>query len=64
MEFIDALINNGYNKPSFYQYKNFIKQAFPKGGINTKTQLAIFLGMKIFFFQNFIFFRNYAIFQS
>ena len=42
-EFTDALVNNGYPKASSATYQNLISQARPKGNINTKLHLAMFL---------------------
>ena len=42
-EFQNAVVSNGYPQPSTTQYNNLVSQAGPKGNINSKIQLAIFL---------------------
>jgi hypothetical protein len=42
-EFNNALTSNGYPLPTTEQYQNLVTQAGPKGGINSKQQLAMFL---------------------
>ena len=42
-EFQNAFTETGYPMPTMKQYENFVKNASPAGGINTKRELAMFL---------------------
>ena len=42
-EFINAVMSNGFRRPRYNQYINFISRASPDGAIATKRELAMFL---------------------
>ena len=42
-EFQNSFTATGYPMPNIKQYENFVKNAAPAGGINTKRELAMFL---------------------
>ena len=46
-EFESALTSNGFSRPSYDQYINFVSQLVSKGGITTKREAAMFLAQLI-----------------